>query len=230
MASEKTTKTTTEFPASAELTDVSPQELDERIAQLNKQLEQEQRWQQFGRKAMDLEKLKLANRARRCSYLKSNGQNCRAPAMGQRLFCVFHVRAMDQADAPQMKVQVLADRQSIQLTLKQIMEHLVAGRITPQIASPLLRAAYIALATLKPKPSQARRVQAAPNHKGVVDDKSAAVEKTEEELDAELEQLEAEIKELQEILKIAEDCSGDTPKTGGDTPCKSRGNPEEISG
>ena len=185
MAKEEKTNDAAKFPATNELPDVSPKELDHRIAQLNMEIEQEQRRQEFGRKAMDLEKLKLANRAGRCSYLKSNGQNCRAPAMGQRLFCVFHVRAMDQADAPQMKVQVLADRQSIQLTLKQIMEHLVAGRITPQIASPLLRAAYIALATLKPKPSKARRIQAAPNDKGVVNDESALHEKTDEELDEE---------------------------------------------
>lgn len=233
MAKEVETKDLAEFPAKNELLDVSPDELDQRIAQLHDELEQEQRWRKFRRKARNLEKLKLANRARRCEYLKSDGQNCKAPAMGQRLFCVFHVRAMDQTDLPRLQVQVLADRQSIQLTLKQIMEQLVAGRVTPQIASPLLRAAHIALASLKPKAVKPRRAKANPNDNGAVDDKSKLEEMeemTEEELEAEIEQLDAEINHLQEVLKVADDRSGNTPKTGGDTPCKSRGNAVEISG
>lgn len=225
MSKEEETNNATTLPESNRLPDVSPDELDERIAELNEEIEQERRWQKFRRKARNLEKLQLANRARRCAYLKSDGQYCKAPAMGQRLFCVFHVRAMDQTGEPQLQVQLLADRQSIQLTLKQIMEQLVTGRMTPQMASPLLRAAYIALASLKPKPKpiKARRAKAVPNDKGAADDERKLQEMTEEELDAELEQLEAEIEHLQGVLKAAENCAGVTPKTAGGYPVQKSG-------
>jgi hypothetical protein len=94
--------------------------------------------------------LKLANKAPRCSYLKSNGKPCRAPAMGNRLHCVFHTRSIDNQEDPKIRVEVLENRESLQLTVKQIMEQIVSGRIEPQQASLLLRAVQIANSTLKP--------------------------------------------------------------------------------
>jgi hypothetical protein len=56
-----------------------------------------------------------------------------------------------------MNVKILEDRQSLQLTVKQIMEQIVQGRIEPQKASLLLRAVQIANSTLRPKRVRAAR-------------------------------------------------------------------------
>ena len=45
---------------------------------------------------------------------------------------------------------MLENRESLQLTVKQIMEQIVSGMIEPQNASLLLRAVQIANSTLKP--------------------------------------------------------------------------------
>jgi len=105
----------------------------------------------LNRKGLNMGLLKLANKAPRCSYLKSNGQQCRAPAMGSRYHCVFHTRSIDNQQSPNIRIEVLENSQSLQLAVKQIMEHIVAGRIQPQAAALLLRAVQIANSTLKPK-------------------------------------------------------------------------------
>jgi len=112
-------------------------------------LAQQQR--ELDQKGLNLGFLRLAQQAPRCSHLKSNGKPCRAPAMGNNLFCVFHGRALDTQDGPRMKVSVLEDRESLQLAVKQIMEQIVSGRIEPQSASLLLRAVQIAGSTVKPR-------------------------------------------------------------------------------
>jgi hypothetical protein len=52
---------------------------------------------------------------------------------------------------------VLEDRESLQLALKQIMEHIVSGRIEPQNASLLLRAVQIAGSTVKRPRGRAKK-------------------------------------------------------------------------
>ena len=142
-----------EFASSKEdLRALSDEELAEHLDVLEERIELEKRQNELDRKAVNLGLLKLADQAPRCSHLKSNGQPCRAPAMGNRSFCVFHVRAFDTTtDSPRINVSVLEDRQSLQITVKQIMEQIVAGRIEPQAASLLLRAVQIANSTLRPK-------------------------------------------------------------------------------
>jgi DNA repair exonuclease SbcCD ATPase subunit len=131
--------------------------LEAQIDLLEEQSEFEERLRELDQRAIKLGLLKLADQAPRCSHLKSNGQPCRAPAMGNRLFCVFHGRALETQDGPGMNVKILEDRQSLQLTVKQIMEQIVQGRIEPQKASLLLRAVQIANSTLRPKRVRAAR-------------------------------------------------------------------------
>lgn len=95
--------------------------------------------------------LKLADQARRCSVLKSNGKSCRAPALGNTAFCVFHGRAHNGRKQPGIDVNLLENRESLQLTVKQIMEQIVTGYMKPETASLLLRAVQIANSTIKPR-------------------------------------------------------------------------------
>jgi len=140
-----------------ELEALSDEELREQIELHEEQIELAERQKELDRRALNLGLLKLAEQAPRCSHLKSNGKFCRAPALGGRLFCVFHGRALDTQDGPRMKVTVLEDRESLQLTVKQIMEQIVSGRIEPQNASLLLRAVQIANSTLKSKRARVAR-------------------------------------------------------------------------
>lgn len=125
--------------------------LDEQIAQAKQRIE-------TNRRAVKLGLLKLANQARRCSHLRNDGEPCRAPAMGERAFCVFHSRGHDCETNERIKFGFLEDDGSLQLVLKQIMEQVVTGRMQPQTATLLLRATQIANGVLKKrKPTQAQR-------------------------------------------------------------------------
>lgn len=132
-----------------ELRVLSPEALNEQIDLLQDRMEWDEKRKELDERAIRLGFLRLANAARRCSQLKSNGEPCRAPALGGQLFCVFHGRALETNDHPRMKVEVLEDRESLQLTLKQIMERIVAGSIDPQHAALLLRAVRIAGSALR---------------------------------------------------------------------------------
>lgn len=136
---------------------LSNEEIDAQINLLQERIDHRERGNELDRKAVNLGLLRLANQARRCSHLKSNGKPCRAPAMGNNLFCVFHGRALDTNDGQALKVTVLEDRESLQLALKQIMEHIVSGRIEPQNASLLLRAVQIAGSTVKRPRGRAKK-------------------------------------------------------------------------
>jgi hypothetical protein len=128
-------------------------EVKERAAVLDEQVEQAKQRIQTNRRAVKLGLLKLANQAPRCTHLKNNGEPCRAPAMGERLFCVFHTRAYDCETNQRIKVGFLEDRCSLRLVLKQIMEQVLSGRIDPQTAAVLLRATQIANGVLKKRKS-----------------------------------------------------------------------------
>jgi len=89
--------------------------------------------------------------------VKDDGKPCAAPALRDRLFCIFHSRALDTEQTPRIKISVLENRESLQLTVKQVMEQIVSGHIDAQSASLLLRARQIASSTIKPKKVRAAR-------------------------------------------------------------------------
>lgn len=120
--------------------------LDEQIAQAKQRIE-------TNRRAVKLGLLKLANQAPRCTLIKNDGEPCRAPAMGERLFCVFHSRGYDCETNQRIKVGFLEDRASLRLVLKQVMEQVLSGRIDAQTAAVLLRATQIANGVLKKRKS-----------------------------------------------------------------------------
>ena len=123
--------------------------LAERIEHLKKQVE-------LNRRAINLGLLRIANQAPRCSHVKANGEPCRAPALREKLFCIFHSRALETNDGPGMHVRVLEDHESVQLTVKQVMEKVVSGHMSPQTASLLLRAMQIANSALHSKAIERR--------------------------------------------------------------------------
>lgn len=128
--------------------------LDERVEHLRKQ-------EELDRRAINLGLLRIANQAPRCSHMKANGEPCRAPALREKLFCIFHSRALESNDGPGMNVRVLEDHESLQLTVKQIMEKVVSGYMEPKTASVLLRAMQIANSALNAK-TVARREPKSP--------------------------------------------------------------------
>ncbi|MBV9072626.1 MAG: hypothetical protein JOZ10_03255 [Acidobacteria bacterium] len=162
--------------------------IQKRIEEVEAETRHENKWNEFGRKAMDLEKLKRANRARRCSHVKSDGNDCKAPAWGNTDFCTFHTRSYDLDGARGMRISLLEDKETILLTLKQIMTQVINRNLDYPTASLLLRAAQIARSTLKPK-----RVKAHPKVSHAPQKPPAEPQISEEELDA-------EIAELQEML------------------------------
>lgn len=141
---------------------LSDEQLDEQINLIHERMENNKQRRELDRRALNLGLLRLANQAKRCSHLKSNGKPCRAPAMGNNLFCVFHVRALETNNYPVMTVDVLENRQSLQIAVKQIMERIVNGVLKHEDASLLLRAVQIANSTLNGKARSARIKKKAP--------------------------------------------------------------------
>jgi hypothetical protein len=154
---------------------LSDQQLQEQIDLLEEQQELTRRQKELDRRAFKLGLLRMADKAPRCNHVKASGKPCRAPAAGGRLFCVYHGRALDTQNGPRMDVKLLEDRESLQLTVKQIMEQVVAGRLDAQTASLLLRGVQVANSTLKPKVRIARR-----RPKSTGDERSGALGNAEE--------------------------------------------------
>src|SRR6202158_938687 len=95
----------------------------------------------------------------RCQHLKINGPQCGSPALRRNRFCFFHKRFQDQqikltADRARRGVAtfilpVLADANSIQVALMQVMRLLVSQQIDHKTASLLLYALQTASTNLR---------------------------------------------------------------------------------
>ncbi len=149
-AEESTYRFADDFVRSDEdLNKLSDEELRQQVEFLAEQIDQAKKRIETNRRGLRLGYLKLANQARRCSHLRNDGEPCRAPAMGNREFCVFHSRGYDCETNQRIKFGFLEDDGNLQLVLKQIMEQLLSGRISPQTAALLLRGTQIANGVLK---------------------------------------------------------------------------------
>ena len=136
-------------PSAQDLSKLSNEMLDERVEVLAEQIQQTEQRIETNRRAVNLGLLRKANRAPRCSIVKADGQPCQAPAIKDHSCCVFHVRAAETERQEQMQVEVLEGPESMQITLKQIMEQVVGKRMDVRDAAVLLRAVQIAGSTLK---------------------------------------------------------------------------------
>ena len=128
---------------------LSEEEVKERAAVLDEQIDQAKKRIETNRRAVNLGLLKKANQTPRCSRLKKNGEPCRAPAVKGESLCYFHASAAGTKAA--IQIDVLEDRESVQITLKQIMEFVASGKMNSRDAAVLLRATQIAGAMLKPQ-------------------------------------------------------------------------------
>jgi len=118
--------------------------LDEQVAQMTQLIE-------TNRRAVNIGLLQKANKAPRCGRLKKNGEPCRAPAVKGESLCHFHSSAAETKRHAEIQIDVLEDRESVQITLKQIMELVATGKMNSRDAAVLLRATQIAGAMLKPE-------------------------------------------------------------------------------
>ncbi|HKR32183.1 MAG TPA: hypothetical protein VJT08_17005 [Terriglobales bacterium] len=136
--------------AEVDLDSLSKEQLKAHVEILGEQIDQAKKRMETNRRAVNLGLLKKANRAPRCAQLKSDGQPCRAPAVGSRWFCVFHTRAVDtELNKEKMRIGVLENRESVQIAVKQIMEHIIDRKVDARDAALLFRGVQIAGSTLK---------------------------------------------------------------------------------
>ena len=90
-----------------------------------------------------LKKLKKADLAPRCGYIKVNGSTCASPRMKGKEMCYAHDRwagvRPQKMDLPPME-----DANSIQVGLMQVARGLLDGQLEPRIAGLMLRCLKIA--------------------------------------------------------------------------------------
>ncbi len=131
-----------------DLSSLSEEQLKAHVELLDEQIDQAKQRMETNRKAINLGFLKKANQSPRCSRLKKNGEPCRAPAVKGETLCYFHYSAEHTKRHPEIQIDVLEDRESVQITLKQIMELVAGGKMSSRDAAVLLRATQIAGAML----------------------------------------------------------------------------------
>ncbi|HKT24543.1 MAG TPA: hypothetical protein VJR04_08060 [Terriglobales bacterium] len=157
-------------PSAQDLSKLSNEMLNERVEVLTEQIQQTEQRIETNRRAVNLGLLRKANRAPRCSRLKKGGEPCRAPAVKGQSLCYFHNVAADTTRHPEVQIDVLEDRESMQVTLKQIMEHVVSKRMKPSDAGVLLRAIQIANCVLKPQKPTVELAKRKPPHRETGED------------------------------------------------------------
>ena len=83
-----------------------------------------------------------------CTHIKVNGTRCGSPALREEVFCYFHQRMIRGVRTPARSrihpIAMLEDKQSIQVSLMEIINALVRNHIDVGRARLILRALYIA--------------------------------------------------------------------------------------
>ena len=87
------------------------------------------------RRAEKLFYLKKANRAKRCSHVKFNGENCGSPALRGKQFCHFHL----EAHTPSIDIPVIEDLHSLQVAFTRLAHQVAANKIDAGQAKVLLQ-------------------------------------------------------------------------------------------
>lgn len=94
--------------------------------------------------------------APRCQHVKTNGTQCKSPALSGGKLCFFHRRARQQRlrmeaeveDPQPLVLPLLEDANSIQMALMQIMQLMISGRMDRKMAGTLLYSLQIASSNL----------------------------------------------------------------------------------
>jgi hypothetical protein len=81
-------------------------------------------------------KLVQANSTPRCQHIKVDGSRCGSPAMRQRKFCYYHLRATIQPK--RLEMPLLEDAPSVQLGIMRVCNAIASGSIDSKKAGLLL--------------------------------------------------------------------------------------------
>jgi hypothetical protein len=75
-----------------------------------------------------------------CRHLMPSGLHCQSPAMRGSAFCYFHARPQRPARPREARIEmpVRLDRKGIEAIIRQTIEALAAGHISPRRAAILL--------------------------------------------------------------------------------------------
>lgn len=126
----------------ARLDHVSRKELENFIDELNGRQIELKRVDLAKSKLLDIvelkRKLELADRAPRCTHIKSDGQPCRSAAIKGEQFCYFHGEARAQREAAKAReIPVLDGPHGVQLAIMRVCNLLASGTIDEKTARAL---------------------------------------------------------------------------------------------
>src|SRR5579871_428397 len=90
------------------------------------------------------QRLKMADMAPRCQWVKQDGTACRSPQMKQHIYCFAH-RQMAQARELMLMIPVVEDANAIQVGLMRIQKALIEDTISMKKAGLLLYSMQLAM-------------------------------------------------------------------------------------
>lgn len=95
-----------------------------------------------------------------CRHIKPNGLRCKSPALKGNPFCYYHARLHNLSNPrigkfESIHLPVPEDAAAIQLSIAQITNGLLSGRIEPKLAGRLLYAMQVASPYAKNHPTEA---------------------------------------------------------------------------
>jgi hypothetical protein len=90
------------------------------------------------------QRLKMADMAPRCQWVKQDGTACRSPQMKQHIYCFAHMQ-MAEARELMLRLPPPEDANAIQVGIMRIQKSLIEGTISTKIAGLLLYSMQLAL-------------------------------------------------------------------------------------
>lgn len=90
------------------------------------------------------QRLKLADMAPRCQWVRQDGTSCRSPQMKQHIYCFAHMQ-MAEARELMLRLPPPEDANAIQVGIMRIQKSLIEGTISTKIAGLLLYSMQLAL-------------------------------------------------------------------------------------
>jgi hypothetical protein len=90
------------------------------------------------------QRLKMADMAPRCRWVRQDGTNCRSPQMKQRIYCFAHMQ-MSEARELMLRLPPPEDANAIQIGLMRIQKSLIEDTISTKKAGLLLYSMQLAL-------------------------------------------------------------------------------------
>jgi hypothetical protein len=90
------------------------------------------------------QRLKMADMAPRCQWVRQDGTSCRSPQMKQHIYCFAHIQ-MAEARALMLRLPPPEDANAIQVGLMRIQKAMLEGTISTKMAGLLLYSMQLAL-------------------------------------------------------------------------------------